>query len=119
MLYNFLAGFLGFLFITISKMQSLKTDAEKANLTFVYKEYFKKDLLSIVLSFLSLLIWQLLFNEVAVKYPAITSFVRISYFVMGAFGSWIVQAWLSKTKQWVRGVVDDKTNELDAIKQQQ
>lgn len=113
MTLNLIAGVLGFLFITISKMKSLQTDAEKANLKFIYSEYFKKDLLSIILSFLSIFVWQILFSEISTKYPQLNTFVKCSYFVMGAFGTWFLQTLLSKTKGWIRKVVDEKTNIAD------
>ena len=112
-LINMLVGILGVVFVTISKMKSLQTDAEKANIEFNYQKYFHRELLSIILSFLSVIIWQLLFSEVAAKYHQLDGFIKCSFFLMGASGAWVIQKALGKTKGWIRGIVDVKTNIAD------
>lgn len=116
---NLIVGLLGVVFVTLSKMRSLQILAEKANVPFVYKKYFQRDALGIIMSILSIFIWQLLFPEVANKYPALEVWVRCSYFFMGAGGAWVIQKLLGKTQSWINSKIDHKTNELDELKSQQ
>lgn len=116
-LMNILAGILGVAFITLTKMRSLQILAEKANVPFVYKKYFQRDAIGIVLSFLSVAIWQVLFSEVAAKYPQIDGFVKTSFFFMGGAGAWLIQKVLGKTQSWINSKIDRKTNELDELKE--
>lgn len=110
------AGLLGVVVHSVIKAQTLSNDAAAANLPFKFTDYLKKDYLGIILSFLAVLVWLLLFDEVAVKYDSLQNFVRLSFFAMGALGSYIIQLALSRAKQAIRKKVDVATNELDAIK---
>jgi hypothetical protein len=64
-------------------------------------------------SVLSVFIWALLYPEVVIKYPAIEGWIRGSFFVMGAMGSWVLQMALGKTRGYIRNIVDTKTNIAD------
>ena len=111
-----LCGVLGVLAHCLIKANSLQTDATKANMDFKFTDYIKKDYLGIALSFVSVIIWLLLFEEVALKYPGISNFVRASFVAMGLVGSYLIQTMLSKAKQQIRSKVDKATDELDDIK---
>lgn len=114
MITQILIGLLAFAFVTLIRMQSLKNDAEVANLVFNPKRYFEKEWIGMAASVISVLLWAYLYPEVVVKYPAIEGWIRGSFFVMGAMGSWALQMALGKTKQWIRNVVDVKTNIADS-----
>lgn len=109
-------GFLSFLFVTLVRMNSLKKDAEAANLSFNYKRYFDREVFGLAASVVSIILWAYLYPEVVLKYPAIEGWIRASFFAMGAMGSWVLQMLLGKTKVWIRNVVDVKTNIADGIK---
>lgn len=109
-----LAGFGGFLFYSLAKLNSLSKDAQVANMPFNwYDNYVKKDFFGILASFLSIFIWQLMFAEIAAKYPKIEAFAITSFVVMGAIGSWALQLLLGKAKKEIRRVVDYKTDKAD------
>lgn len=111
-----LCGIAGFLFHSLIKLKSLQDDAIAANLPFNWKrDYLVKDIFGILSAFVAPFIWLLLFSEVANKYPALHDFARVSFFVMGAFGSYILQLLLGKSKKYIRKVVDEKTNIADGI----
>lgn len=110
-------GILGVIAHCLIKAQSLKTDARVANVDFSFMDYLKKDYLGIALSFLAVFVWLLVFEEVAVKYKSLQDFVRVSFFLMGLVGSYLIQTVLSKAKKEIRTRVDHKTDELDKIKQ--
>jgi hypothetical protein len=113
MLINIIAGLLGVLFIAVAKMQSLKIDAEKANLGFSAVKYIQREWLALASSLLSVAIWLVLFDEVVNKYPQLGGWIKCTFFAMGALGTWVLHAALGRTKGWIRGVVDEKTNIAD------
>lgn len=116
---NILAGVLGFLIASLWKMQSLQKLARKANVPFVYKNYFRDDALGIISSFLSIPLWQILFPEIANVYPKLEMFIRFSFVVMGACGSFLLQRALGKTQSWLAAKIDKATDELKEMKQAQ
>ncbi len=112
-----LTGIAGFIFHSLLKLKSLNDSFNDASMPFdVYKDYILKDRWGILAALFSPFIWLLLFGEMAAKYPAIKEFSLTSFFVMGALGSYILQLILGRAKKQIRKVVDDKTNELAAIK---
>lgn len=116
-LWYVLAGLSGFVFHCIMKCKSLNDDAVAANLEFrIFRDYIMKDRFGLALSFISPLVWLLLFGEIAALYPKVLAFAITSFFVMGALGSYVIQYLLSQAKKKIRQRVDDATNELDKIK---
>lgn len=115
---NILIGTLGVIFSLSSKMYSLQKLSEKASVPFVYKMYFKREALAIVMSFLSIPIWSILFPEIATKYPALETWVRCTFFLMGGIGAWAIQKMLGKTQSWINNKIDEKTNELAEKRQE-
>lgn len=111
-----LIGIAGVLFHSLIKLNGLLKDAQVGNVPFhPVQDYWVRDFVSIALSLLSVGVWLLLFGEVAEKYPAIKGFTRTSFFVMGAIGSWAIQLGLGRAKNFIRGVVDVKTNKADSL----
>ena len=117
-LFLLVCGLLGVISHCLIKAQSLKTDATKANLSWKFEDYIKNDYLGILLSFVSVLAWLLLFEEVATKYGALANFARVSFFVMGLVGSYLIQTVLSRAKKQIRETVDRKTDALDVLKKE-
>ena len=111
------AGAAGVLFHCLLKLNSLLQDARVANVDFrPLKDYWKKDIVSIMLSFLSVGIWYMVFGEVGNKYKGLQEFKITSFVAMGMIGSYVIQLIMSKAKKRIRNIVDEKTNELDNIK---
>jgi hypothetical protein len=113
---NILAGLLGVVFITVAHMVAVQKTAKKANDAMAIVEYLKSDALSIVLSIISVAVWQLLFGEITAKYPQLEGFTRTSFFAMGAVGSYAIIKALGKAKSSIDGIVDTKTDQLDELK---
>lgn len=117
MLTLIIAGLAGVLFHCLLKLNSLIQDARVANVDFrPVKDYWKRDVVSIMLSFLSVGIWYLVFGEVGNKYKGLQEFKITSFVVMGMIGSYVIQLVMSKAQKRIRTIVDEKTNELDNIK---
>lgn len=112
--YLIICGFAGVLFHCLLKLNSLLTDARKANMDFNwYKDYLYLDFISILLSVLSVGIWYLIFHEMANKYHGIQDFARVSFVTMGGIGSYAIQLAMSKAKSKIRDVIDKKTDIAD------
>lgn len=109
-----LCGILGVVFQSMLKIRSLLKDAQVANVNFSWKkDYVWKDAPSIILSFLSVLIWYYIFGEVSKKYPAITDLRRVSFVLMGGVGSYLIQMAFGTAKDRIRKIVDRKTDVAD------
>lgn len=109
-----LLGIAGVLFHSIIKLRGLLEDARVANVNFQpVRDYWLRDAPSILLSLLSVFVWVFLFGEIAKAYPKIEAFVRTSFFVMGAIGSYVLQLVLGRAKKQIRQVVDVKTDKAD------
>src|SRR5687767_3932487 len=112
--YLILCGLCGVLFHCLLKLNSLLTDARKANMDFNwYKDYLYLDFISILISVLSVGIWYLVFHEMANKYHGIQDFARVSFVTMGAIGSYAIQLAMSKAKARIRDVINTKTDIAD------
>lgn len=110
-----LCGVLGVLFHCCFKANTLKNQALAANIQFSLSTYINKDWLSIIASFLSVAIWYLLFSEVAIKYPELNNFERLSFVIMGGSGSYIIQYFFSTAEKKITSIIDKKTNEADGV----
>lgn len=113
MLTQIVIGLLSFVFVTLTRMQSLKKYAEVANVEFVPKKYFEKEWMGITASIIPIILWLYLYPEFVKKYPFLEGFIMTSFAVMGACGTWIFQKFLGSTKKWLHGIVDVKTNIAD------
>jgi hypothetical protein len=109
-----LCGIAGVVFHSLLKLKGLLEDARVANMNFDWKkDYVIKDAVSIIMAVLSVGVWYLVFEEVSNKYPGIVGFKRVSFFTMGALGSYVIQLALSKAKNMIRKTVDKKTDIAD------
>ena len=108
-----ISGFLGVIAHTFFKYQSLKKDAAKANAPIKFFQWLGMDWVGVALAFTSVFIWYFTFKEVANKYKGIEEFKRLSFVAMGGMGSFVLQLYFSRAKEWLRGVVDRKTDIAD------
>lgn len=109
-------GFLGVLVHCLLKAKDLTDYAAKANVYFSFLDYLRKDWIAVSLSLASLAFWFLIFPEVALNYPKIENWIRISFGISGLFGSYIIQKFFSKGKSYISNIIDKKTNIADSIK---
>jgi len=117
-----LTGMAGFLFHSLIKLKSLKDDftaaSDKESKPFsVWNDYVVKDIFGILAALFSPFVWLLLFGEMVGQYPSLEKFALTSFFVMGALGSYVLQLLLGQAKKQIRKVVDEKTTELQEIKE--
>lgn len=111
-----LLGLLGVISHSLIKLNSLRTDAIKANMAFDWKkDYLYLDFLGIILSLLSVFVWYFIFGEWVAKYPTLEGFTLTSFFVMGFVGSYALQLALSRSKKKIREVIDQKTDIADKV----
>lgn len=116
MINYLLAGLLGLLFVTLSKASSMKKDFEVANETFVFKKFLTNEAYAICMSIIVILLMAITINEWVDIKPQIANYVTIIFAMGGAIGSWAFLLLLGKSKKYIRKMVDEKTNELDAMK---
>jgi len=113
MIMNLLAGLLGLLFVTLAKMNSLKKDFEVANVEFKMKKFLENEFTAICMSIVVILLMAITMTEwVGIK-PQFVDYVRIIFALGGAIGSWAFLLFLGKSKKYIRGIVDQKTNIAD------
>lgn len=106
-------GLLGVIFHSLVKMNRLYDLAKRAQIDFsLYRDYLKGDFVSILLSFTSVIIWFLIFGEVATNWQWLTTFPRFSFFCMGSFGSYCIQYGLGKTQKMLERIIDQRTEQL-------
>lgn len=109
-----LLSLLGMLSHSLLKAMSLQKDYTVANKDFhVWTDYIKRDQLALLLSLITCFAWYFLFHEAASKIEQVSNFPRLTFFVMGGLGSYVVQLVFSVSKKYIRKVVDHKTNIAD------
>lgn len=109
-----ICGVMGVLFQSMLKLRGLLKDAQAANVNFDWKkDYVRKDAPSIIMAFLSVLIWFYIFGEVSAKYSAIIGLKRVSFVLMGGVGSYLIQMAFGTAKDRIRKIVDRKTDVAD------
>lgn len=113
MLLNLAAGLLGLIFVTLAKMQSVKKDFMVANKNFVVKKFLEDELIGISMSIVFVLLMALTIKEWVNIKPWAENYVTIIFAMGGAIGSWAFMLFLGKSKKYIRGVVDRKTDIAD------
>lgn len=106
-------GFLGMIAHSLLRLQTLKADAKKANMTLSVQKWLDFDWPVLALSFVSVFIWYFTFKEVAAKYKGISEFTRVSFVAFGGLGSFIIQNFFSRAKDWIQKTIDKKTDIAD------
>lgn len=110
-------GIFGVMFQCLLKLRGLLKDAVAANVNFnAWKDYWKRDAVSIGLAFLSVAIWFYIFGEVSKKYTGIADLKRVTFVLMGGVGSYLIQMTFGTAKEKIRAIIDKKTNDLNIAK---
>lgn len=115
MIEYLLAGLLGVVFHTLTKMASLKKDFETANERFSAKKYFERDWIAIAMSIVAVVIAAYCVDELLQYKPAIAQWIKFFFVTVGVMGSWALQSALGKSKKFIRNIVDEKTNIADNV----
>lgn len=112
-----ICSLLGFLAHSFNKLAGLAKDARAAKVPFDWKkDYVVKNSWSLLLSLIAPVIFYFLFAEIAAKLTWMQGFVRVSFFTVGAMGSYFIQSWFGVTRKITRKVISEKTGELEDIK---
>jgi len=112
----FLIGLLGVFAHCLCKLINLNKTARVGNVPFDwYKDYVYLDRFSIMLSFVSVAAWYFIYNEVEGAYSKISGWKATSFFVVGFFGSYVIQYGKTKGERRIRNVIDEKTDKADSI----
>ena len=119
MLINIICGILGIAFIVLSKMGGAKKDFKVANEVFTYQKYFEQEFTYIATSVIVIILLAFCRSEFFAWKPNLEAFERMIFTVTGSLGSWAFGLILGKSKKYIRNIIDEKTNELDAIKSNQ
>lgn len=111
-----LAGIGGVLAHCLFKMDGMAKDYQTANIPFNWrKDYWYKDRFGILLSFLSVGLWFLIYQETSDNYEKLQAWKITSFVGMGLFGSYVIQLLMSRGKKKLREIVDVKTNIADGV----
>lgn len=112
----FLVALIGLCIAVAIKMKSLQNKANIANIEFDYKLYFKKDSLSIIASFLTIILF-LFFIDMGIKLrPAIVDYILPIFAFIGYVGSDLAIRVFSVMNKQMNNVIDEKTSYADKLK---
>jgi len=106
-------GYIGVIMHCCLKYRSLSKDAVKANVILSIGDYIKKDIGGLVITFLCPIAWILLSEEVFVHYPKLENWYIGLSGVIGLAGSYLIQSLDNSTKNYIRKIVDKKTDIAD------
>lgn len=113
MIENLLCGLLGLVFMTLAKMQGMKKDFQVANQPFVLKKFFQDEFIAICMSITFILLMSITVSEWIKVSAKVAEYVMIIFALGGAIGSWAFLLFLGKSKKYIRGIVDRKTDIAD------
>ena len=116
----FFMGLLGWLLQSLFKIKAMKTKAVKANVEFVWHEYFTNDAVGHLITLLSIIIADFAFDEVLRIAPSVADYVLFFFvtigFTNGAVISYILEFISSKTTNAkLNSAIDYKTTKSDEI----
>lgn len=113
---NFILGVIGITFQIGFKIKSLSDKAYVANTVFSISSYFKHDLLSILLSFLSVMT-AIFFIQDAMsyfeKFKSVNLILKLTFLTLGYAGADIASRLLGRYSSLLNKVIDQKTDIAD------
>lgn len=111
-----LMGVAGVLAHCLCKLINLNKIAQTGGVEFDWwNGYVKSDKFNIILSFLSIAVWYVVYNEAEGVYSKLSAWKATSFFLVGFFGSYAIQYGKSPGEKRIRNVIDLKTNLSDSI----
>ena len=112
----FLCGVLGVVGHSLFKLDSLKKESKSVSMQFTFKNYIEEDFYSICFSFVSIVIYLLVFDQTTTQYPRIIGYSRISFVGCGWMGSYIIQYFFSSAQKRIKSIINEKIGENDKDK---
>jgi len=113
MLNYLLAGLLGIIFCFLGLANETKKDLKAAGHPFVAKNFFRDELIRILMHLVALLLAAVTVNEWGPKSGKIKDFITCIFGLVGIIGPWLITLISSKSKKYARTVIDLKTNAFD------
>ena len=114
-LQEIFGGLIGVAMLILINWDGHKKTAKAANETLTLNKFLEQDFVAVSISFLSVGLLYLCFDEIALYIPILTKVPIISFFVMGLFGSGAIMYGFGRTSKIIRNQIDRKTNELDEL----
>lgn len=109
----FCIALVGMALQTILKIKSFQDKATAGNVQFKISQYFSTDWLSIVASFLTIILFMLFTSEILKWQPAVINYVKIGFGFIGYTGSDIASRLFSVVNGKINSIISDKANAQD------
>lgn len=107
------AGLLGMCLHLVVKIRGIKARAKVANENFDIASYLKDDCMAIASSFVTVLIFLLILDEVLGIKPAVRPYLKFGFIFVGFTGSSILISVLGTAQDKLNKVIDIKTDIAD------
>jgi uncharacterized protein YacL len=114
----FLIGLIGVAFQIIFKIRSLIEKANVGNIRFNWKDYFKQDMFSIILSLLSILLAEFFIRDTLEYYEnskIAMPLIKLTFATLGYAGADISSRLFGRASKMLNSIIDKKTNVADGI----
>lgn len=108
-----LCGLLGVITHLLLTFQSLRTDARKANANLTIGKFIHNDWPNMLLAIAPVFVWLLTFGEATKYFETLNEYVRLSFVMVGLSGSYMLQKAHSRSREWIREIVNRKTDIAD------
>ena len=109
----FCIALVGMALQTVLKIKSLQDKAAAGNVQFKISQYFSTDWLSIVASFLTIILFMLFMSEILKWQPAVVNYIKIGFAFVGWTGSDIASRLFSVVNKKINSIINDKANDSD------
>ena len=111
----FLVALVGMTLQTILKIKSIQQKAIAANIKFAISDYFKQDWGSILASFVTVVLFLLILDDILKWQPSIVNYVKIGFAFVGWTGSDLANRLFSVIDGKIRDIIDTKANKADGV----
>lgn len=114
----FLIGLIGVAFQIIFKIRSLIEKATVGNIRFNWKDYFKQDMFSIILSLLSIVLAEFFIRDTLMyveNHTLAMPLIKLTFATLGYAGADISSRLFGRASKMLNAIIDKKTNVADGI----
>lgn len=108
-----LLGLLGIAFQTLLKINKLQQQSKLANHEFHFADYFKNDMVTVLLNVITLAVAIIAMDEIVKYKPQVLAYIKWCFFFIGYTGSSLLNSVLSKTQAGLNKIIDAKTDLAD------
>jgi hypothetical protein len=109
MVINILVALLGWIFVTLVKMQSVKKDFAVAKQEFVFKKFVECEWIGWTSNIVVIIMMALTVKEWINVSPKVADYVTIIFGLGGGIGTWFFSSILGSTKSFIRNIIHVKT----------